>query len=76
MKVETDFAKVDWDGLKSDFLHKLHLLQIAWQGTQSDCSPAMHEKIVEGVYVPILTKLAEFVTSVEELEEEDEDGSD
>ena len=69
-KLETDYKKVNWVGLKNEFLDRMRLLQIEWQASQKQCSPQVHAKMVKDLYLPALTKLAEFCACVEIVEEE------
>jgi hypothetical protein len=73
-QIETDYEKIDWVGVEDDFRNKLRLLQIAWKASQHGCTKTVHEQAVRDLYLPAMTKIAEFCACMEDLEEEVEDG--
>jgi hypothetical protein len=73
-QIQTDYKKIDWDGVQADFLTKFHVLRLAWQASQNGCTKEVHEMAVRDLYLPALTKIAEFCACMKEVEEETEDG--
>lgn len=71
MKVETDYEKVDWRGVEEDFRVTLFRLKTIWRATQEQAEPSLHAQMVRDLYLPALAKVAEFVTCVQVMEEDD-----
>jgi hypothetical protein len=72
-KIETQYDKVDWSNLLSEVQAKFTYLRLAWQASEREVSPALHAKMVEDLYLPAISLLAEFCAAVEVVEEKLED---
>jgi len=61
---ETQYHKIDWDGMMRDVQERYAYLRIAWRETEKE-DQALHKKIVEDLYAPALRHLAAFCASVQ-----------
>lgn len=68
MKVQTQYDKIDWDGLMMEVRERYAYLRIAWKATQKQ-NQELHEKMVEDLYMPALGHLAAFCASIKVDEE-------
>ncbi len=55
----------DWDRLVNEVVSKIDIIRAGWEHTQQH-QPELHEALVQGVYIPALSKLAEFCICVTE----------
>ena len=63
-ELETQYDKIDWDGLMADVLESFVCLRAAWKGTEKQNPPELHKKLVEDLYMPAIWHLAAFCAVV------------
>lgn len=69
LPVECD--EPNWDQLLSDVTLRIALLRACWKGTTKD-EPELHKKVVEDLYIPALSLLAQFCAAVEVADDDDD----
>jgi hypothetical protein len=62
----------DWTALIGDVTRKILLLREAWDHT-AQVDAALHEKLKQDLYVPLITLLAQFCLGVEEKVDQGDD---
>ena len=64
MKYETEALKIDWEGTIKEVVEKINILRECWKATEEG-NKELHEKMVQDIYFPTITMLAQFCSSVE-----------
>ncbi len=65
-KIETRCDKIDWVNMAEEVLTKLTYLRLAWTASERDCEPELHRKMVEDLYLPVITMLGSFCACIED----------
>lgn len=62
----------NWQAVADDVALKIKLLKAAWEHTEKEAPPAVHAKMVESLYGPALSLLADFCLCIDVGEEDGE----
>lgn len=61
---QTQYEKVDWDGLKTDVNERIWAVQQCWRESEKRAPKETHEKLVKDIYLPAIKLLGEFCVCV------------
>lgn len=62
-KLNFKYENIHWDGIIHDVNLRFDIIRKCWEATEKE-DPAIHEKMVQDIYWPVLKLLGEFVTAV------------